>query len=104
MKRGIQIPTPTSPIAVLRFHADGNGSGLYTEAIDLHRIGTLHMDRASRIEFNGHTQKWEVSDLNGIRLYTHPSRQRCLDWERVYFQSANRSGNPGGNGQPLTNF
>ena len=91
MKRGVQPPTPKLPIAVLRFHADGSGSGLYTEAIDLHKIGSLHVDRASRVEFNGHSQKWEVSDLNGIRLFTHPSRQRCLDWERVYFQSASHS-------------
>ena len=83
------LPKPRPPVAVLRFHADGRGSGLYTEAIDLQVIGSLQVNRASRIEFNASTQQWEVSDLNGIRLFTHSSRQRCLDWERVFFQTKN---------------
>ena len=83
------LPRPSPLVAVLRFHADGRGSGLYTEAIDLQVIGSLQVNRASRIEFNASTQQWEVSDLNGIRLFTHSSRQRCLDWERVFFQTKN---------------
>lgn len=91
MKPGIQVPAPKSAAAVLRFHADGSGSGVYTEVIDLQEIGSLQVDRASRVEFNGHTQQWEVSDLSGIRLFTHPSRQRCLEWERVFFHAATGS-------------
>ena len=102
MKTSSLSPNSSEPTAVLRFHADGIGSGLYTEAIDLHEIGTLQVDRASRVEFNGHTQKWEVSDLNGHRLFTHPSRQRCLDWERVFFQTNSRSGHAGRGCKPLT--
>ena len=95
------LPKPRPPVAVLRFHADGRGSGLYTEAIDLQTIGTLQMDRASRIESNGSTQKWEVTDLNGIRLFTHPSRQHCLEWERVFFQTGSR---PVGAGRDCETF
>lgn len=91
MRNVAALPNPGSPVAVLRFHADGRGSGLYTEAIDLQTIGTLQVDRASRVEFNGSTQQWEVTDLNGIRLFKHSSRQRCLDWERVFFQTTARS-------------
>ena len=83
------LPRPSPLVAVLRFHADGRGSGLYTEAIDLQVIGSLQVNRASRIEFNASTQQWEVTDLNGIRLFTHPSRQHCLEWERVFFQPKN---------------
>lgn len=102
MRRSTLSPNSSQPTAVLRFHADGSGSGLYTEAIDLHEIGTLQVDRGSRVEFNGHTQQWEVSDLNGIRLFTHPSRQHCLDWERVFFQTRPCSGHAGRGCQPLT--
>jgi len=68
--------------ATITFSSDGNGHCLYTEAILLGSIGTLEIKRATNIEFNDHTQLWEVRDAkdNGI-LYQDASREICLRWE-----------------------
>ena len=44
----------------LTFTPDGVGRGLYTEALDLARIGPLSVRRATRIEFDGKTQYWRA--------------------------------------------
>ena len=69
----------------LHFQPDGTGAGLYTERIDLREIGSLEVVRASEIEFNDTTQQWEVFDYNGSRVFTDPSREACLRWERETF-------------------
>lgn len=82
------------PLAVFHFDEDGTGSALYTEVIDLRSIGTLEVNRASQVEFNGVTQQWEVFDYTGYLVFTHPSREKCLRWERDYFNGVASS--PGG--------
>ena len=77
--------TPTPIPEVLHFQPDGTGAGLYTEAIDLQQIGVLDVSRASEIEFNPDTQQWEVFDYTGTRVFTDPSRETCLRWEREHF-------------------
>ena len=67
--------------ASLSFRPDGSAFGLYTEAIDLRSIGKLNVKRASRIEFDNANQVWCVSDLQGRRLFSSPSRGECLHWE-----------------------
>ena len=77
--------TSTPIPEVLHFQPDGTGAGLYTEVIDLQQIGALDVSRASEIEFNPDTQQWEVFDYTGVRVFTDPSREACLRWEREYF-------------------
>ena len=72
---------------VVTFTPDGQGHGLYTEAIDLGRIGDLRIERATTIEFDNTAQYWRVCDPTGFRMFNSPSRQECLDWERQYFNS-----------------
>jgi hypothetical protein len=71
------------------FTPDGIVHGLYTEAIDLARIGRLTVKRASQIEFNGKNQCWEVQTLGGRMIFSAPTRQQCLDWEQQYFTIGN---------------
>ena len=75
------------PEAVLTFDPDGTAQGLYTEAIPLHTLGRLSVQRASTIELDDASRQWVVRDLVGGHLFHHPSRQQCLDWERGYFNS-----------------
>lgn len=74
--------------AVLIFTPDGLGTGLYTEAIRLERIGRLSLRRATRIEFDNRAGYWRVYLAHGRKALFHsPSRQACLDWERQYLDA-----------------
>lgn len=72
---------------VLTFTVNGEGHGLYTEAIELGSIGRLTIRRATTIEFNEAVQKWEVRDAGNALLHTHASREACLAWEHRHFNS-----------------
>ena len=73
------------PELTIDFDAAGTGHCLYGETIDLQSIGLLHMQRASRVEFNADTQQWEVLPPDGgDPMFTHASRVRCLAWERSH--------------------
>ena len=69
----------------LTFDLEGTVKGLYTEIIPLASLGPLHITRASHIEFNADTQKWEVKDPNQHLLFAHVSRSVCLAWEHQHF-------------------
>ena len=71
----------------LTFTPDGMGRGLYTEAFDLGRIGPLHVERATTIEFDNAAQYWRVRDPTGFAMFNSPSRQACLEWERKYLEA-----------------
>ena len=73
--------------ATITFSSDGNGHCLYTEAILLGSIGTLEIKRATNIEFNDHTQLWEVRNAknNGI-LFQDALREICIAWEHENLQ------------------
>ena len=58
---------------------------LYTELLDLTRLGRLTLRRISRIEFNHRRQRWQVLNACGKRLHSAISRQACLDWEQAHF-------------------
>jgi len=68
----------------LRFKPSGHIDCLYTEAIDLHALGRLHVVRATDIRFNYQSQQWNVRcAATGKLLLTDPSRDACLAWERT---------------------
>jgi hypothetical protein len=69
--------------AVVTFGPSGQGSCLYTELIDLHSIGFLHVRRASFIEFNNERQVWEVKSELGQLLFFSKTREACLAWEQT---------------------
>ena len=63
----------------------GKVQGLYTELLDLTRLGRLTLRRISRIEFNHRRQRWQVLNSRGKCLHSATSRQACLDWEQAHF-------------------
>ena len=73
--------------ATITFTPDGTGHAIYTEAIDLGRIGQLTVERATTIEYDNASQCWHAKDNTGFDMYHSPSRQTCLDWERQYLES-----------------
>lgn len=79
--------------SILRFQADGGiVECLYTEAIDLQKLGTLRITRATDIRFNDLTQKWQVHEAGTARvLFSHPSRSECLAWENQNLQPNSNS-------------
>ena len=72
----------------LTFDAEGTARGLYTEVIDLHKLGRLSIRRISRIEFDDRAQVWRVFDLSGDCLFAHASRQACIEWEREHLPAS----------------
>ena len=68
------------------FTPTGQGRCLHTDLIDLSQLGTLTIERASQVEFDSRLQAWRVRDLSGFPLFTAPTRQLCLEWERSYFE------------------
>lgn len=74
-----------SETASLVFKPDGACVGLYTEMIDLSRIGRMRIVRATNIVFDNAKQVWRVKDMEGFPLFAAPSRQQCLKWEQRNF-------------------
>jgi hypothetical protein len=69
--------------AVVTFDSSGHGSCLYTELVDLRAIGSLHVRRASFVEFNNERQGWEVKNQLGHALFFARTRGACLAWEQT---------------------
>ena len=76
---------PAPSLATLMFRPNGTVGGLYTETIDLSTLGKLRVERASHIEFDNEQQAWRVT-VEGKVLFCAPTRQKCLEWERCYFE------------------
>ena len=70
----------------ITFAPDGTARCLWTEAVPLHELGHLDIQRASTIEFNSTTQHWEVKDLKGRIRFFSRSRSACLEWEQQNLQ------------------
>jgi len=78
--------------STLRFQPGGSIDCLYTEAIDLRELGRLHVVRATDIRFNDSSQEWDVhaADTGGV-LFSHLSRDECLQWEQTNLQPETQS-------------
>ena len=71
----------------LRFTPVGTADCLYTDAIDLRALGRLEVVRATEVGFDPEVQRWEVrSAIFGGLLFSDPSREACLRWERRNLQ------------------
>ena len=75
--------------------AETNGSVrcVYTEAIDLSALGTLHIDRASHVEFDNVLQCWlvtwtEASEMRRSDCAKFGSRAEALLWEEAQLIAA----------------
>ena len=60
---------------------------IHDDKIPLHTLGKVKVRRISNVNFNEETQKWEVSPVGnpGEILFTHKSRDKCIQWEIRYF-------------------
>jgi hypothetical protein len=70
----------------ISFKPNGTAQCLWTEALPLHELGRLEINRASNVEFNNTNQKWEVIDRRGKLRFFAKSRSACLEWEQRNMQ------------------
>jgi hypothetical protein len=63
-----------------RITSEGVILTLWTDLIDLRLLGDCEVERASTIDFDHATQKWVVR-VEHSELFTHESREVCLQWE-----------------------
>lgn len=92
----------------LRITPDGRVRGLWTDDVRLAELGTMHVRRASHVEFDDRHQSWYVREAEpggaarrwlqrllgldfGQLLHRATTRASALAWEHEYFQ-------PGGPG------
>ena len=68
---------------------DGVVTSLYTEEIDLRALGTLHVERASNVEWDDNAQGWVVTLANGSKpLYeVFRTRDEAIAAEVEYLQA-----------------
>jgi hypothetical protein len=71
---------------VITFAPDGTARCLWTEAVPLHQLGKLQVQRATTIEFDNGNQHWQVIDRRGKVRFFAKSRSACLKWERDKLQ------------------
>jgi len=72
------------PEVEIIIRTDGTVRCLWTEAVPLHELGRLEIQRAFSVEFDNEAQTWRVFDPTGDCLYCSPSRETCLAWERKH--------------------
>ena len=87
----------------LRITPDGRIRGLWTDDVRLAELGTMHVRRASHVEFDDRQQCWFVREAQPVthlrrwlqRLFGQPtgrvlhraaSRSLALAWEHEHFQ------------------
>jgi len=68
---------------ILEIQEDGNVKCLYTDEIDLYKIGAItNIERASHIVFYEDDQCWVVVDADTHeKVYNNKVREKCVIWE-----------------------
>jgi hypothetical protein len=74
-------------MATIFIRPDGRIEGLYSDAIPLQQLGKLSVTRATTIEFDPLRQEWVVALPDGKEVYSHPSREQCLKWEKTFCEA-----------------
>lgn len=76
------------PETFIDFLDDGTFQAVHTELLGpsfLFDLGKAEIARASLVEFNPATQKWEVKWIQDLPTdpvrFAHPSREECIKWE-----------------------
>lgn len=72
---------------LITFSPNGAGHCFYTDAIDLRSLGLLTVERITSIDWNSDKQRWEVRNTKNVLLFHAPSREECIQWEHVQFNS-----------------
>jgi hypothetical protein len=74
---------------VITFPEDGTATTLWTDHIPLADLGHCRVRRASWIDWNEHTQRWEVrfDPHADDPVFSDPSREVCLAWENEQLNS-----------------
>lgn len=74
---------------VIQFHPDGRRFAIWTEEIDLEAaFGKLQTKRASNVERNDATGKWEVTLVGETEpRFSHVSRAECIRWEIAFIHA-----------------
>lgn len=66
----------------LRIHPDGTATALWSDLLPSLGLGRMTVKRASTIEFNERTQKWEVRFTGSRKVrFSHQKRSACIAWE-----------------------
>jgi hypothetical protein len=73
---------------IINFREDGTFDGLHTDRTDVSKLGRIEVSRASWVDFNGETQKWEVRWTPKAEhpIFADSCRETCLAWEREQLQ------------------
>lgn len=74
-------------MAKIFIRPDGVIEGLHTDMIPLQELGHLNVVRATNVEFDGVRQEWIVTLPDGTEIFSHLSREKALDWERIYCEA-----------------
>lgn len=74
-------------MATVYIRPDGKIEGLYSDTIPLQKLGRVSVIRATTIEFDPIRQEWIVALPDGKEVYSDPSREECLKWEKTFCEA-----------------
>ena len=72
---------------ILEILPNGNVRSLYSNKIDLSKLGCQTIRRASHVEFNNESRMWQVRSAKTMKLLfaTQGTREDALEWETDYY-------------------